>query len=899
MFARESGFFGCSICLRARICFLFLVVLILSGFVFGQAQDSTTLESQKTVYGDISGGHTDNFQVDLTTGQYGKIVVAQRGVDVFIRLIGSDGAPAIEVDGDPRNQGDETIEFVGSATGSYHLTVEPRFRSASPGRYEITLVEVRNATDKEKALDEARRLSTQVNRLYFANDPDKALPLAEHALEIRQKELSADHPDVGTSWFLLANVYNDKGEYDKAETYYNRAIEIRQKAFGKDHFSLAPMYNNLGILYKSQGNYVKAEQYYTRTLEIREKILDPNHPAIAGALINLGTVASARGDKVKARQYYDRVLQIREKTNGPDSPEVALALNNIANLYSDIATAEPFYQRALAIREKALGPDDPDVGQTLYNIAVLYSSNGDFARAEPFVQRSLSIFEKRLGEDHPYVSYSLNLLAVINKNLGDYAKAEALYQRAVAIKEKTQPFHPDLGLSYANLANLYTLKGEMDKAVDYQTRANRLLEYNISLNLATGSEKEKLTYLDTLATIANQTLTLNFQTVPTSVAAAELGATTVLQRKGRVLDSISESMAALRGRSSKDDQKLLDDLNETTSKLVSATLDGAGDTAPDVYKKQVSDLEQRRMDLESKISSQASGFFEQSKPVTLNDVRAALPTDAALVEFAIYRPISPKNFEFSDENTDDSKSLAPPHYAVYVINKNAEIKWKDLGEAQKIDKQIDAVRSILRDPQRKEANELLRAIDESVMRPIRSMAGSATHLFISPDGELNLMPFEALVDETNHYLVERYSFTYLTSGRDLLRMQKRTDSKELPLIVADPAFGSARAGTTPASSTRGLLSKVVTRDINDTYFAPLSGSAEEGKRIQALFPQSKLLTGAAASETAIKAAKSPQILHLATHGFFLEDREAAAKLTRSGKVNSGAAESLENPLLRS
>ena len=161
------------------------------------------------------------------------------------------------------------------------------------------------------------------------------------------------------------------------------------------------------------------------------------------------------------------------------------------------------------------------------------------------------------------------------------------------------------------------------------------------------------------------------------------------------------------------------------------------------------------------------------------------------------------------------------------------------------------------------------------------------------------MPFEALVDEANHYLVERYSFTYLTSGRDLLRMQKRTDSKELPLIVADPAFGSASAGTTPASSTRGLLSKVVTRDINDTYFAPLSGSAEEGKRIQALFPQSKLLTGAAASETAIKAAKSPQILHLATHGFFLEDREAAAKLTRSGKVNSGAAESLENPLLRS
>ncbi|MGH9841138.1 MAG: CHAT domain-containing protein [Blastocatellia bacterium] len=59
------------------------------------------------------------------------------------------------------------------------------------------------------------------------------------------------------------------------------------------------------------------------------------------------------------------------------------------------------------------------------------------------------------------------------------------------------------------------------------------------------------------------------------------------------------------------------------------------------------------------------------------------------------------------------------------------------------------------------------------------------------------MPFATLVDERNQYLVERYSFSYLTSGRDLLRLQARLPRKPEPAIVADPVFGE-RAGVTLA-----------------------------------------------------------------------------------------------------
>ena len=80
------------------------------------------------------------------------------------------------------------------------------------------------------------------------------------------------------------------------------------------------------------------------------------------------------------------------------------------------------------------------------------------------------------------------------------------------------------------------------------------------------------------------------------------------------------------------------------------------------------------------------------------------------------------------------------------------------------------------------------------MRPLRASLGGATRLLVSPDGDLNLVPFEALVDEHGRYLIERYATSYLTSGRDLLRMQvPRADRAASPVIVADPLFGEPAA----------------------------------------------------------------------------------------------------------
>ena len=116
---------------------------------------------------------------------------------------------------------------------------------------------------------------------------------------------------------------------------------------------------------------------------------------------------------------------------------------------------------------------------------------------------------------------------------------------------------------------------------------------------------------------------------------------------------------------------------------------------------------------------------------------------------------------------------------------------------------------------------LARAVEVKIFQPVRAHLGETTQLLLSPDDELNLIPFEALVDEHGKYLIERYSFTYLTSGRDLLRLQVRRESKGPPTVVADLAFGAPalKASSDRVESKGGARTQV---DYSQNFFGPLS-----------------------------------------------------------------------------
>src|SRR5262249_42615829 len=137
----------------------------------------------------------------------------------------------------------------------------------------------------------------------------------------------------------------------------------------------------------------------------------------------------------------------------------------------------------------------------------------------------------------------------------------------------------------------------------------------------------------------------------------------------------------------------------------------------------------------------------------------------------------------------NADAYGPPRYAAYVVRRDAAPIGFDLGPLDTIDRLIDVLRDALRDPAGAGVKARARALDDRVMRPLRASLGGAARLLVSPDGALTLVPFEALVDEHGRYLIERYAISYLTSGRDLLRMQVPRASPTAPVIVANPWFG--------------------------------------------------------------------------------------------------------------
>jgi tetratricopeptide (TPR) repeat protein len=108
----------------------------------------------------------------------------------------------------------------------------------------------------------------------------EAIEFYEKALEIEQKTLPANHPNLATSYNNIGAVYKNMGEYSKALSYYEKALEIRQKTLPANHPSLATSYNNIGWVYKNMSDYSQALSYYKRALDIRKRSLPPNHPDI-------------------------------------------------------------------------------------------------------------------------------------------------------------------------------------------------------------------------------------------------------------------------------------------------------------------------------------------------------------------------------------------------------------------------------------------------------------------------------------------------------------------------------------------------------------------------------------------------------------------------------------------
>jgi CHAT domain-containing protein len=371
----------------------------------------------------------------------------------------------------------------------------------------------------------------------------------------------------------------------------------------------------------------------------------------------------------------------------------------------------------------------------------------------------------------------------------------------------------------------------------------------------------------------------------------------ILQRKGRVLDALFDSMAAISPRLKPRDRSLLDELRKVRAQLSGIAL-GPQATTPAQRQKEINDLEEKEESLEAEISGLVAEFRAQSHPVTITTVQSVIPADAALVEFTSYRP-------FNAKSQKPDQVFGEPRYIAYILKPGTEPQWVDLGAAGPINHANNEWRKALSDPNRTDVQQLAQTVEKLIMRPIRKYLVNVKLILLSPAGDLNLIPFGALLDERQRYLLNDFSLSYLSSGRDLLRLRTHLESKTNPVIIADPAYGDRpqeKQSSVPATAYEKSL-------IGKLYFGPLL-TASEALAIKSIVPESRVLLKKEATEAALKTVRSPLFLHIATHGFFLGDVDTTTAGSRSFRTLGTAAaipdldssdwiSNIKNPLLRS
>jgi tetratricopeptide (TPR) repeat protein len=222
--------------------------------------------------------------------------------------------------------------------------------------------------------------------------------------------------------------------------------------------------------------------------------------------------AAAKGPLEEAERLSGRVVELEQ-----------------AGRYDE---AIPLARRALALRESALGPEHPDVATSLNKLAGLLQAKVDNA-AEPLLRRALAIREKALGPEHPYVAQSLNNLAALHWSGSAPTQALPLLQRASAAHERA-------------LASV----------------------------LAASSDRQKHTFAWTVQGETERTVSLHVRALPDRADAARLALTVLLQRKGRVLDAMTDMLAQLRARGRPEDQAKLAQLASLRGELATRTLRG-------------------------------------------------------------------------------------------------------------------------------------------------------------------------------------------------------------------------------------------------------------------------------------------------------------------------------------
>jgi tetratricopeptide (TPR) repeat protein len=788
------------------------------------------------------------------------------------------------------------------------------------------------------SMDEARILRSIGILELDLTDYAKAHEYFNQSIVLGER-LDPDSIDVEQSVEDLGIVETDEGDLASARDHLQRALAMEEKL----HANLGGTFVNLGAVAEEQYDFAAARDYYERALAIFTKT-DPNTVGIPTVLGNLSEVFYRQGDLASALEYGRRALA-RNEEKQPDADATAedfVRMGDILREQGNFSSAADYYHRGLDLWVK-LTPESLSVSETLVGLAKLARAQQNRSLAVGYDRRALEMGQKSCQNSWcvPGILHDLGELAY---EQGDLAASENYLRRAVDIREKSLGAqHPDLARSLNSLALTVAALGRTPEALEAALRAERIGAEHLRLSARTLSERQALAYEGIRASGLDGALTLAADRKTTPAARSQVF-DAVIHSRALVFDELAARHRSAYGSGDPEVTQLANQLSSARTGLATLVFRGVGDVKPEAYRKLLDDARQAKEKADQMLAEKSLAFRQEQArtQLGLKEVAASLPPDTAVVAFVRYA-----RQDLQKPRAGKAPPEPVPSYAAFVLRAGTpEPVFVPLGTAREIEDLLaEWRRDIARqaevmDVSAKTSEITYRrsgaALRRRIWDPVVPGLGNAKEVFVVPDAALHLVSLAALPVGNSQYVVETGPLIhYLSTERDLVPAESRHG--EGILVVGNPAFdqvgkvvvaANQQSGSgAAANGTAGMLLRG-TRSACGTFqtlrFPPLPGSQVEAENVAALWKQSTAgegtqimrgsvvqpgggellqMTGTDASPEAFEQyAPGKRVLHVATHGFFLEGSCESAvqrRLDANKRDGSFLPATGENPLLLS
>lgn len=660
----------------------------------------------------------------------------------------------------------------------------------------------------------------------------------------------------------LGLLYATMGKLNSASQFTQEALDIREESLGVNSFGYAASVNNRAVLYQDMAFYNEAEKDFQQARNSVRALKSEASQEYAIVLNNEAILFAEIGRFDEAIANLNNAVNIIDKAKNRSASFQLALKSNLAMLYqrtNKLTEAEAIYLKLEKELDGLFGSNNPYYAGVLNNLAMVYVQMNKPEKVEDYLKRAAALYKTKFGEESPSYAKVIGDQGWYYRRTERYAEAEPLLQRALEIREKTLGTdHPDYVHSREELAILYWKMANWEKAYDhYKIVMDKTIGF-INTYFPPMSEAEKTKYWD--VTFPRFQRYYNFA-MDASTTRPEIVQDIFdyqTATKALLLNSTNKvKVAILRSGNPQLIQDYLAwiDTKESLSRYYSMSKEEIRE-----QKINVDSIERAANGMEKSLSQRSKEFSSgyTTQKVSFRDIAATLTDQEAIVEIIHAR-------KYDHDFTSDSR------YMVLVLTKGAAApKMVIMENGNQLETRY--AKFYRNSIQQKTPDDHSYQQYWSKIDPL--IAGKKL-VYLSADGVYNQININTLKDPAGKYMISKYDMVVVGNSKDIIAIKSRAaGTKKDAVLLGFPDYGGTSVAALPATKTEidGVAKLLKTGGYTARQFLQKD-----------------------ATETALKAVKAPGLLHIATHGYFLQDVE----LEENGAVGISLENAQNNPLLRS